>query len=75
MSKNSNRNPKPVKRDEPLNGAMKLFLAGCVAELYLLVIRRFYVSGTVDQLLACYAALPYVAAAGAVVLAVGLIVL
>lgn len=74
MSKNPNRNTKPVKRDEPLNGAMKLFLAGCVAELYLLVIRRFYVSGTVDQLLACYAALPYVAVAGAVVLAAGLVV-
>lgn len=72
MSKNPNRNSKPVKRDEPMNGAMKLFLAGCVAELYLLVIRRFYVSGTIDQLLACYEALPYLAIAGAVVLVAGL---
>lgn len=24
---------------------MKVFLAGCVAELYLLIIRRFYISG------------------------------
>lgn len=74
MSKNPNRNPKSTKRDEPLNGAMKLFLSGCVAELYLLVIRRFYVSGTVDQLLACYNALPYIIGAGAVVLAVGLVI-
>ena len=38
-----NPNSKPVKRDEPMTGAMKFFLAGCVAELYLLIIRRFYV--------------------------------
>lgn len=68
------KNPKSVKRDEPMNGAMKLFLAGCVAELYLLVIRRFYVSGTAQQLLACYEALLYVIYAGLAVLAVGLIV-
>ena len=68
MSKNPNRNSKSVKRDEPMNGAMKLFLAGCVAELYLLVIRRFYVSGTIYQLLACHTALLYVMIAGAVVL-------
>ena len=74
MSKNPNRDAKSSKRDEPLNGAMKLFLSGCVAELYLLVIRRFYISGTVDQLLACYAALLYLAIAGAVVLAIGLAV-
>ena len=74
MSKNPNRNSKSMKHDEPMNGAMKLFLAGCVAELYLLVIRRFYVSGTANQLLACYAALPYIAAAGLVVLVAGLIV-
>ena len=73
MSKNPNRNSKSVKRDEPMNGAMKLFLAGCVAELYLLVIRRFYVSGTIYQLLACHTALLYVMIAGAVVLAAGLI--
>lgn len=74
MSKNPNRNSKSMKHDEPMNGAMKLFLAGCVAELYLLVIRRFYISGTVDQLLACYAALPYIIFAGLAVLAVGLVV-
>lgn len=68
------KNPKSMKHDEPMNGAMKLFLAGCVAELYLLVIRRFYVSGTAQQLLACYAALLYVIYAGLAVLAVGLIV-
>ena len=67
------KNPKSMKHDEPMNGAMKLFLAGCVAELYLLVIRRFYVSGTAAQLLACYESLLYVMFAGLVILAVGLL--
>lgn len=49
MARNSNSKAKPVKRDEPMNGAMKLFLAGCVAELYLLIVRRCYVNGTVQQ--------------------------
>ena len=31
-----------------MNGAMKFFLAGCVAELYLLLIRRFYVNADSD---------------------------
>lgn len=68
------KNPKSMKHNEPMNGAMKLFLAGCVAELYLLVIRRFYVSGTAQQLLACYAALPYIIFGGLAVLVVGLLV-
>ena len=51
MSKNPNKS-KPVKRDEPMNGAMKFFLAGCVAELYLLIIRRFYVNGKLEQVVA-----------------------
>ena len=43
MPKHPNSKSKQVKRDEPMTGAMKFFLAGCVAELYLLIIRRFYV--------------------------------
>ena len=53
MSKNPVSKSKPVKGNEPLRAALKFFAAGCVAELYLLLIRRFYVNGTVDQLLAC----------------------
>ena len=48
MSKNPNKRTKPARRDEPMNGAMKFFLAGCVAELYLLLIRRFYVNADSD---------------------------
>lgn len=54
MPKNPNRRSKPVKRDEPLTGAMKFFLAGCVAELYLLIIRRFYLGGSAERQIAWY---------------------
>ena len=67
MSKNPVSKSKPVKRNEPMHNALKFFLAGCVAEIYLLVIRRFYVNGTANELLACDAALPYLMAAGATV--------
>ena len=71
MSKNPVSKSKPVKRNEPMHNALKFFLAGCVAEIYLLVIRRFYVNGTANELLACDAALPYLMAAGAAVAVIG----
>ena len=46
MAKNPSK--KAVGKDEPMNGAMKFFLAGCVAELYLLILRRFYVNANSD---------------------------
>lgn len=69
MPKNPNK--KPVKRDEPMTGAMKFFLAGLVAELYLLIIRRFYVNGTAVQMIAWFDYLVYFAVAGLAVFAVG----
>ena len=44
MAKNPNKKAKALQKDEQMNGAMKFFLAGCVAELYLLIIRRFYIN-------------------------------
>lgn len=73
MSKNPVSKSKPVKRNEPMHNALKFFLAGCVAEIYLLVIRRFYVNGIANELLACDAALPYLMAAGAAVAVIGLV--
>ena len=73
MSKNPVSKSKPVKRNEPMRSALKFFVAGCVAEIYLLVIRRFYVNGTANELLTCDAVLPYLMGAGAVVAVVGLI--
>lgn len=72
MPKNSNSKAKSVKRDEPMNGAMKFFLAGCVAELYLLIVRRFYVSGTLEQVVAWDGYLKVFAWAGVAVLVLGL---
>ena len=54
MSKNPNSRPKPVKQNEPMNGAMKFFVASCFAELYLLIIRRFYINGTAVQQIAWF---------------------
>ena len=69
-----NPNSKPVKRDEPMTGAMKLFLAGWVAEMYLLVVSRFYTNGTADQMLAWYDRyLFYVMGVGAVLLVAGVV--
>ena len=69
MAKNHNR--KPAKRNDPMGAATTVFLAGCFAELYLLMIRRFYVNGTLDQVLSWYTALPYLITAGAVILMAG----
>lgn len=72
MAKNTNKKAKPVKQDDPMNGAMKFFLAGCVAELYLLIVRRFYLNGTAVQQIAWYDYyLKIFMAIGAVVLLLG----
>lgn len=71
MAKNPNSRPRPAKREEPMNGAMKFFLAGCVAELYLLIIRRFYINGTGKQVVAWDSYLIGLAWAGVAVAAIG----
>ena len=71
MAKKPNRKAKPVKRNDPMTGAMKFFVAGCVAELYLLIVRRFYINGTAVQAIAWDGYLPIIAWIGLAVLAVG----
>lgn len=73
MAKNPNSKPKKsAKRDEPLTSAMKFFLVGCVAELYLLIVRRYYINGTANQQIAWYDVyLKNLILAGVAVLAVG----
>lgn len=74
MPKNPNHRSKPVKRDEPMTGAMKFFLAGCVAELYLLIVRRFYVNGNAQQQIDWFDKYLWVlAGVGAAVLVLGVI--
>ena len=48
MSKNTNKRSKAARQAEPMTGTMKFFLAGCVAELYLLVVQRFYIRADSD---------------------------
>ena len=64
-------NKKQAKDHAAMTGAMKFFLAGLVAELYLLIIRRFYVNGTAVQMLAWYDYLFYFSIAGLVLLIAG----
>lgn len=74
MAKNPNRKPKSASWDGPMTGAMKFFLAGCVAELYLLIVRRYYVNGNIDQMLAWYSTyLRVFIGAGAVLLVLGVV--
>ena len=40
------------RRSEPWQGATRALLVGCVAELYLLLIHKYYIYGNTDQLLA-----------------------
>lgn len=74
MPKNPNKKTKPVKKGDSMNGAMKFFLAGCVAELYLLIVRRYYINGSAEQQIAWYDSyLKIFIGLGAVVLVLGLI--
>lgn len=73
MAKNPSK--KAVRKDEPMNGAMKFFLAGCVAELYLLILRRCYLNAGSDLIrIAWYDRYLWVAAAVCgVVMALGVL--
>ncbi len=72
MAKNPNGKSTPAKRNsDSLNGAMIFFLIGCVAEFYLFMIRRYYVDGTISEVVAWDAYLKNITIAGAVALIVG----
>ena len=71
MAKNPNR--KSAKQDESMTPAMKIFLVGLVAELYLLVIRRFYVNGNIQQVVAWDEYLKVFAGVGLAVLVIGVV--
>lgn len=74
MAKKPNKPMKGSGWDAPMTGAMKFFLAGMVAECYLLIARRYYTYGTIEQMLAWYHTyLKLFMVLGAVVLAGGLV--
>lgn len=66
-----NPNGKSMKRDNSLYGATIFFLAACLAEIYLLVLRRYYIYGDVTHTLAWHDRLLAFAGAGAAVLVLG----
>lgn len=71
--------PKKNKAEElkrnnaPLNGALKFFIGGCLAEIYLLMVRKYYINGNVNQMLGWDAAIQTLMEIGAAVLALGVI--
>lgn len=73
MPTNPEHGAKPVKRDGAANGATKFFLAGCAAEIYLLFVRKFYINGTIYQVVAWDGYLQYLLYAGLALLALGVI--
>lgn len=70
MAKKPN-SKRQARETAAMTGAMKFFLAGLVAELYLLIIRRFYVNGTAHQMLAWFDYLSTFTIIGVVILAAG----
>jgi len=72
MAKNNSK-AKAVKQDKPMTGAMKFFLAGCFAELYLVIVRRFYMNGNLHQVVAWDSYLKVFGWIGVAILAIGAI--
>ena len=67
-----NPNGKSMKRDNSLYGATIFFLAACLAEFYLLVLRRYYIHGdVVTETLVWHERLLIFAGLGAAALALG----
>jgi hypothetical protein len=63
-----------VKKERFLSKPIQIFLAGCIAELYLLAVKRYYVNGYVEQMLAWDDAMRYLLFGGLALLAVGLVI-
>lgn len=70
MAKNSNKKA-AAKRSASMTGAMKFFVIGCIAELYLLLVQRFYVNGSMQQMVAWFDYLPIFGGIGVAILAAG----
>lgn len=69
-----NPNGKSMKKDNSLFGATIFFLAACLAEFYLLALRRYYIHGdVVTEALVWYDRLLIFAGLGAAVLVLGVI--
>jgi len=73
MAKKANqRENSRMNKDNAMHRAMKLFIAGFLAEAYLLLLRRFYINGTIDQVVAWDGYLQVILYAALVLTAAGL---
>lgn len=66
-----NPNGKSMKREDTLYGASFFFFSACVAELFLILVRRYYIRGSIEQMLTWHGYLPVIAGVGLAVLALG----
>lgn len=74
MAKKTNRGAsgrRTGKRSAPLTTGMKLFAVGCAAELYVFILRRCYINGSMSQVVAWYDALPWAGLVGLALCAAG----
>lgn len=71
MAKNPNGKAKAAQRDHSMFAAMVFFFTGCIAELFLFVVRRYYVNGYIEETMAWDGYLKGFAGAGAALLVVG----
>ena len=61
-----------ISRSRPGSWAWKIVLGGCLAEVYVVLVSRFYVNGTLPQVMAWSEYLPVLGGVGLGVLAAGL---
>lgn len=71
MAKKTNSGSQRANRDA--GSALSLFIAGCVAECYLLLIHRLFVKGTIDQMLFMLRVVEAMKYVGLVLFAAGLV--
>ena len=70
---NQKKNNRAKQNGGSMNGAAGILIFGCLAEMYLLLLRRFYINGTLEQVVAWDGYLTVILYAALAVLAVGLV--
>ena len=70
---NQKKNNRAKQNSGSMNGSAEILIFGCLAEMYLLLLRRFYINGTLEQVVAWDGYLTVILYASLAVLAVGLV--
>lgn len=70
---NQKKSNRAKQNSGSMNGAAGILIFGCLAEMYLLLLRRFYINGTLEQVVAWDGYLTVILYASLAVLAVGLV--